>query len=74
MRKKKSERGRMWEVGEREERRWGGGKRWWVVRLSSSAGANTRYCYERSSSALSYHALLLNGPTVWTISKLAATT
>ena len=24
MRKKKSERGRMWEVGEREERRWGG--------------------------------------------------
>ena len=25
MRKKKSERGRMWEVGEREERRWGGG-------------------------------------------------
>ena len=61
MRKKKSERGRMWEVGEREERRWGGGgKRWWVLRLSSSA--------------LSYHALLLNGPTVWTISKLAATT
>ena len=34
LRKKKSERGRMWEVGEREERRWGrggrtGGKRWW---------------------------------------------
>ena len=25
LRKKKSERGRMWEVGEREERRWGGG-------------------------------------------------
>ena len=24
LRKKKSERGRMWEVGEREERRWGG--------------------------------------------------
>lgn len=33
MRKKKSERGRMWEVGEREERRWGSGgrvgKTWW---------------------------------------------
>ena len=27
MRKKKSERGRMWEVGEREERRWGMGGR-----------------------------------------------
>ena len=27
MRKKKSERGRMWEVGEREERRWGRGGR-----------------------------------------------
>ena len=25
LRKKKSERGRMWEVGERKERRWGGG-------------------------------------------------
>ena len=25
LRKKKSERGRMWEVGEREERRWGEG-------------------------------------------------
>ena len=76
MRKKKSERGRMWEVGEREERRWGGGggKRWWVLRLSSSAGAKTCYCYDRSSSALSYHALVLNGPTVWTISKLAAAT
>ena len=46
MRKKKSERGRMWEVGEREERRWGGGggKRWWVLRLSSSAGAKVRCC------------------------------
>jgi len=46
LRKKKSERGRMWEVGEREERRWGGGggKRWWVLRLSSSAGAKVRYC------------------------------
>ena len=45
MRKKKSERGRMWEVGEREERRWGGGggKRWWGLRLSSSAGAKARY-------------------------------
>ena len=44
LRKKKSERGRMWEVGEREERRWGGGggKRWWVLRLSSSAGAEMR--------------------------------
>ena len=33
LRKKKSERGRMCEVGEREERRWGRGgrvgKRWW---------------------------------------------
>ena len=44
MRKKKSERGRMWEVGEMEERRWGGGKRWWVVHLSSNVGAKTRYC------------------------------
>ena len=45
LRKKKSERGRMWEVGEREERRWGGGggKRWWGLRLSSSAGAKARY-------------------------------
>ena len=32
MRKKKSESARMWEVGEREERRGMGavGKRWWV--------------------------------------------
>ena len=46
MRKKKSERGRMWDVGEREERRWGGGggKRWWVLHLSSSAGAKARCC------------------------------
>jgi len=45
LRKKKSERGRMWEVGEREERRWGGGggKRWWGLRLSSSTGAKARY-------------------------------
>ena len=44
LRKKKSERGRMWEVGEREERRWegGGGKRWWALHLSSSAGATAR--------------------------------
>ena len=45
LRKKKSERGRMWEVGEREERRWrwvgkGGG----VLRLSSSAGEKVRCC------------------------------
>ena len=46
LRKKKSERGRMWEVGERKERGWGGGggKRWWVLRLSSSAGAKVRCC------------------------------
>ena len=46
MRKKKSERGRMWEVGEREERRWGGEgvKRWWVLRLSGRAGAKVRCC------------------------------
>ena len=48
MRKKKSERGRMWEVGEREERRWGRGgwvgKGGGVVRLSSSAGRKARYC------------------------------
>ena len=48
MRKKKSERGRMWEVGEREERRWGRGgwvgKRWWGLRLSSSAGGKARSC------------------------------
>ena len=47
MRKKKSERGRMWEVGEREERRWGrvarvekGGG---VLHLSGSAGGKRRY-------------------------------
>ena len=48
MRKKKSERGRMWEVGEREERRWGRGGRvgkgGGVVCLSSSAGGKMRYC------------------------------
>ena len=47
LRKKKSERGRMWEVGEREERRWGGEgrwKRWWVLRLSSSAGEKACCC------------------------------
>ena len=47
LRKKKSERGRMWEVGEREERRWGRGGRvekdGGVLRLSSSAGGKTRY-------------------------------
>ena len=47
MRKKKSERGRMWEVGEREERRWGRGGRGekggGVLCLSSSTGAKTRY-------------------------------
>ena len=47
LRKKKSERGRMWEVGEREERRWGrggrAGKGGRVLRLSSSAGGKTRY-------------------------------
>ena len=46
MRKKKSERGRMWEVGEREERRWGEGveKGGGVLRLSSSEGGKARYC------------------------------
>ena len=46
LRKKKSERGRMWEVGEREERRWGGGggKRCWVLCLSSSAGEKVHCC------------------------------
>ena len=47
MRKKKSERGRMWEVGEREEGRWGRGGRvekgGGVLRLSSSAGGTMRY-------------------------------
>ena len=47
-------------------------KRWWVLRLSSSMGEKARCCKERSSSALSCHALLLNGPTMKTISKLAA--
>ena len=46
LRKKKSERGRMWEVGEREERRWGRGGRvgngGGLVRLSSSAGDKMR--------------------------------
>ena len=46
LRKKKSERGRMWEVGEREERR-GRGRDGWgkgggLVRISSSAGRKTR--------------------------------
>ena len=44
--KNKSERGRMWEVGEREERRWGRGgqvgKGGGLVRLSSSRGRKTR--------------------------------
>ena len=31
MSRKKSERGRMWEVGEREERRWGRGDGWKMV-------------------------------------------
>ena len=47
LRKKKSERGRMWEVGEREERRWGRGGRvekgGGVLCLSSSTGGKTRY-------------------------------
>ena len=46
MRKKKSESGRMWEVGEREERRLGRGGRvgkgGGLVRLSSSARHKTR--------------------------------
>ena len=46
LRKKKSERGRMWEVGEREERRWGRGGRVGkgdgLVRLSSSTGPKMR--------------------------------
>ena len=32
-----------------------------VLRLSSSVGGKTRYCYERSSDTLFSHALLLNG-------------
>ena len=48
LRKKQSERERMWEVGEREERRWGRGggggeKGGTVLCLSSSAGGKTRY-------------------------------
>ena len=47
MRKKKSERGRMWEVGEREERRWGRGGRvekgGGLVQISSSAFYLPRY-------------------------------
>ena len=60
LRKKKSERGRMWEVGEREERRWvgevekGGGccvlavareqKRATDVNLAAARFPITRYC------------------------------
>ena len=48
LRKKKSERGRMWEVGKREERRWGRGGRvgkgGGLVRISSSAGRKTCRC------------------------------
>ena len=48
MRKKKSESGSMWEVGEREERRGRGrdegGKGGGLVRISSSVGVKTRYC------------------------------
>ena len=44
LRKKKSESGSMWEVGEREERRGGGrrGKGGGLVWISSSAGRKTR--------------------------------
>ena len=48
LREKKSERGRMWEVGEREDRRWGRGGRvgkgGGLVRVSSSAGEETCCC------------------------------
>ena len=46
MRKKKSERGRMWEGrGKRgEEMGRGRWKRWWVLHLSSSAGEKVRCC------------------------------
>ena len=46
MRKKKSESGSMWEVGEREERRGrdGWGKGGGLVQISSSAGVKTRCC------------------------------
>ena len=48
LRKKKSERGWVWEVGEREERKWGRGGRvrkgGGVLRLSSSTGAKARCC------------------------------
>ena len=44
LRKKKSERGRMWEVGEREERRGRGGTGGGLVQVSSSAGSKTRCC------------------------------
>ena len=47
LRKKKSENGRMWEVGEREEMKGRGdgwGKGGGLVRGSSSVGAKTRCC------------------------------
>ena len=46
VRKKQSEGERRWEVGESEEERMGEGrgKRWYMMRLSSSAGRKTRYC------------------------------
>ena len=60
LRKKNSERGRMWEVGEREERSWGGGggkgggccvlavarvaKRTTAKDVAAARFPNTRYC------------------------------
>ena len=46
LRKKKSERGRMWEGRGKggEEMGRGRWKRWWVLRLSSSAGEKARCC------------------------------
>ena len=46
LRKNKSERGRMWEGRGKEGEEMGRGrwKRWWVLRLSSSAGEKARCC------------------------------
>ena len=69
MRKKKSERGRMWEVGGKggEEMGRGEGEKGGGCCVLAVAREQKRATAKSVAAAR-------NGPTVWTISKLAATT